>query len=233
MTIKSFFCDLFNCNEGNPCPEPEPCPDPEPCPEPDPEVAREEYWTNRFPHQPVIYRAQDNNPRDVRTFIFGRSYLLEDVINKYNLRGNNDDETMLKCCLVVQDYVEYVGDDVSRGQAEYWQNPEDTVARSAGDCEDGAILMKSLTLCAGVPDWKVKIVAGMVEGGGHAYCTYICDDDTQCVMDWCYSTNRLPVNERLSIMQEEKYKEIWFSFNDQYSFAEVKTDYGPGKVLDK
>lgn len=202
-------------------------------PIPDPEVSREEYWTNRFPKRQVIYLAQNSNPRDVRTFVFERSYILDNIINNYNLRGTTDEETMLNCCLLVQDHIKYIGDDVSYLQAEFWQNPEDTVARSSGDCEDGAILMKSLTLCAGIPDWKVKIVAGLVEGGGHAYCTYIRDDDTQCVMDWCYWPNRLPVNDRPSMDREVHYKEIWFSFNNMYTFAETKTTYASGKVLDK
>ena len=539
-------------------------------PEIDPEDVRAAYWINKFPMVPVLYSAQDGNPRDVRTFIFDRSFILSSIIDRFGLKGKDDNDTMLKCCLFVQKYIKYVGDAVSRGQEEYWQNPEDTIARGTGDCiaeyeeiitkegvkkasdikvgdivlsydfqtndyvfkpiinlwdkgikkikrvhfrngqhiditnehhmlmrtnqsgdsiyektelknvdlsrwwkrkvpiavkipyiksqpvwnkeiyivighylaegwidsnqysihssgyelddyivpileennipftyydyggvpcirfltskfkeylkplkrnsfditlteelmtlpeeylekllygmwlgdgtkyqypdkrgyannkewtystsseqlasdiqriglhlgrtfhiwkqehhggvgnepmwrinyntnshflkyhgysglsevsinyiedigehqtydwevkdthnfffkggicvlncEDGAILTKSLTLCAGVPDWKVKVVAGMVEGGGHAYCTYVRDDNTQCIMDWCYWPINLPVNERISMEEEPSYHEIWFSFNNEFSYAEVKTMYSNGqanKMLDK
>jgi transglutaminase-like putative cysteine protease len=214
-------------------------PKPAPAPEPPPKVivndkydgkTREEWWTTRFPEQPVLYRAQDGNARDVRNFIFEHSYILDQVIDNYKLRGASDDETALKCCLFVQDNIRYVGDEEARGQVEYWQNSEDTITRGTGDCEDGAILMKSLTQCAGVPDWKVKIVAGMVKGGGHAYCTYIRDNDTQCVLDWCYWPNRLPVDDRKQFKDEENYYEIWFSFNNDHSYAETKVTYAAGKV---
>ena len=192
---------------------------------------REQWWTDRFPKQPVLYRAQDGNLRDVRNFIFEHSYILEQLIEQNNLKGANDNETVLNCCLFVQDNLRYVSDEQSRKQVEFWQNPEDTVTRGTGDCEDGAILMKSLTQCAGVPDWKVKIVAGDVKGGGHAYCTYIRDNDTQCILDWCYWPNRLPVNQRPSFAQEENYYDIWFSFNNAHSFAETRTAYSGGKIF--
>ena len=236
--------------EPTPTPEPVPVPEPAPAPEPEPEPkfvpepipeaivddkydgkTREEWWTTRFPEKPILYRAQDGNVRDVRNFIFEHSYILDQVIENYNLRGSSDDETVLKCCLFVQDSIRYVGDEIARGQVEYWQNPEDTITRGTGDCEDGAILMKSLTQCAGVPDWKVKIVAGDVKGGGHAYCTYIRNNDTQCVMDWCYWPNRLPVNARKEFKNEENYYSIWFSFNNDHSYAETKVTYAAGAVL--
>ena len=38
--------------------------------------------------------------------------------------------------------------------------PEETVNAGLGDCIDGSLLIKSLTLIAGIPDWKVKIIVG-------------------------------------------------------------------------
>jgi len=97
-------------------------------------------------------------------------------------------------------------------------------------CEDGAILIKSLSLVAGIPDWKVKVNAGHVKGGGHAYCTYIRDNDTQCIMDWCYWPNRKQVNDRPKLEDEKNYYEIWFSFNREYTFAPKHTTYSKGLI---
>ena len=191
---------------------------------------REDWWTTKFTEKPIIYNAQDSMPRDVRNFIFPKSYVLDNAVRKCSLKTGDDSSTVLKCCLFVQDYIKYVGDMDSRKQNEFWQYPEDTLSRRTGDCEDGAILMKSLTLCAGVPDWKVKIVAGNVKGGGHAYCTFIRDDDTQAIMDWCYWSNRLHPNARPKMEDEQNYYEIWFSFNHNHSYAETKVEYSKGNV---
>lgn len=193
------------------------------------EMTRKECWVNRFPKKPVIYKAQHGHLRDVRNFCFPRSYILEEVVKKYKLKGVNDNDTVYKCLMFVMDKIRYVSDTESRGQNEFWQYPEDTIARGTGDCEDGAILLKSLTLCAGVPDWKVKVIAGEVKGGGHAYCTYIRDDDSQVILDWCYWPNRLPIDKRPDFLEEPNYYEVWFSFNNEYSYAEKKTLYAEGK----
>lgn len=191
--------------------------------------SREIWWTNRFPKKPVVYRAQHGHLRDVRNFIFPRSYILDEAIRRYNLRGTDDNSTVYKCLMFIIDAIKYVSDVDSRAQKEFWQYPEDTYARRCGDCEDGAILLKSLTLCAGVPDWKVKVAAGEVKGGGHAYCTYIRDDDTQIILDWCYWATRKSIEQRPDILNEPNYYEIWFSFNNQYSYAETKVLYAEGK----
>lgn len=194
---------------------------------------QEEWWASRFPEKPVIYNAQDSRPRDVRNFIFPKSYILEDIVKKYKLAGKTPEDTMYKCCLFVIDYIKYVGDLEARGQQEYWQTPEDTIARRQGDCEDGAILMKSLALCAGIPDWRVKIVAGNVTGGGHAYCTFIRDDDVQVICDWCYWPNRLPMKARQKFEDEANYQDVWFSFNYAKTYAAAKIVYKDGKIVKK
>lgn len=196
----------------------------------DNEKARELLWRSKFTIQPIIYKAQDSCRRDVRTFIFDKSYVLEKYVDHFQLRAYTDTDIMYRILMWVIDNLRYVGDEVTRKQVEYWQNPEETLCTLTGDCEDGSLLIKSLSLIAGVEDWKVKIVAGKVAEGGHAYCTYIRDDDTQVVLDWCYGANRLPINERPSIEKESNYKQIWFSFDKTNGYAAKPIEYGAGKV---
>jgi len=191
---------------------------------------REQWWEDRFEKHPVIYNAQDKCPRDVRNFIFDRSYILEDIVDRYNLKGNSDEETALRCLVFIQDHIKYVSDETARKQIEFWQYPEDTVTRGTGDCEDMSILLKSLTLCADVPDWKVRILAGKVKGGGHAYCTFVREDDSQCILDCCYWPNKLPINKRPAIENEPNYYVVWFSFTKKYSYANGNIVYDKGKV---
>jgi len=192
---------------------------------------RAEKWTNMFPKKPVIYNAQYGRPRDPRTFIFERSHILEPVVKSYRLNKGNDNDKILACLLFVQKFIKYTGDKELKGQTEFWQNPEDTLTLQKGDCEDGAILIKSLSLIAGIPDWKVRVCAGHVKGGGHAYCTYVRDDDTQCVMDWCYWPNQKEVNKRTLLANEKNYYEIWFSFTSEYTFAPRQLAYSKGQLV--
>jgi len=184
------------------------------------------YWNNKWPKERVIYNAQYGRPRDVRTFIFDRSYILDDVIHNYNLVGKNYDETMYNILIFVIDHIKYAGDMETKNQKEFWQNPEDTITLGKGDCEDGAILIKSLSLVAGVPDYKAKIAAGSVRGGGHAYVIYVRSDDTQCILDWCYWPNKMLIKDRKKFEEEENYYDIWFSFNKEFSFSSAPKRYG-------
>jgi predicted transglutaminase-like cysteine proteinase len=191
---------------------------------------RERSWRAKFNVEPIIYRAQNGNPRDVRTFLFDKSHILDAYIKYYGLKGIDDEDTMRRILIWVIDHLRYVGDETNKGQVEYWQNPEDTIITLRGDCEDGAILIKSLALVAGVPDWKVKILAGMVVGGGHAYCTFIRWDDTQVILDWCYWPNTLPVSQRRERKDETNYKEVWFSFDKRYGYAPKPVEYSNSRV---
>jgi transglutaminase-like putative cysteine protease len=194
---------------------------------------REQWWVDKFPKSPVVYNAQYGRPRDVRTFIFDKSYILEDVVKSYKLKAENDTFTMRNILFLIMDRFYYVGDKESKDQIEYWQNPEDSITSGQGDCEDGAILIKSLSLVAGVPDWKVKIVAGMVEGGGHAYCTYIRDDDTQCILDWCYWPNKMRIVDRPTIANEPNYHSVWFSWTKEHTYGPHALEYRAGKIKEK
>jgi predicted transglutaminase-like cysteine proteinase len=194
------------------------------------EKKREKVWRAKFTVEPIIYRAQNGNPRDVRTFLFDTSHILEAYVDYYDLKGYDDEDTMWNILLFVIDHLRYVGDQTTKGQPEFWQNPEDTIITMRGDCEDGAILIKSLALVAGIPDWKVKIMAGMVVGGGHAYCTYIRHDETQVILDWCYWPNKKKLHDRPDRGREENYLEVWFSFDKRYGYAPKPTEYGNSQI---
>jgi hypothetical protein len=97
-------------------------------------------------------------------------------------------------------------------------------------CEDGAILIKSLSLVAGVPDWKIKIMAGNVTGGGHAYCVYIREDEAEVILDWCYWPNRLPIASRPDRATEKNYQAIWFTFDRMHGYAPKPIEYSLGKI---
>ena len=100
------------------------------------------------------------------------------------------------------------------------------------NCEDGAILMASLMLNAGITPWRVRVTAGSVQPsptakmGGHAYVTYCREHDNNWViLDWCYyADSRVPVQDKPYAKLVATYKDIWFSFNNTFSWAHKEYD---------
>lgn len=97
-------------------------------------------------------------------------------------------------------------------------------------CEDGGILLASLMRCAGIPSYRVKLCAGWVKTDkgqeGHAYVIYLADDDEWYVLDWCYWPNE-SVKNFLKLKhnkQTSKYKEIWWTANDEFTWAQTNTE---------
>jgi predicted flap endonuclease-1-like 5' DNA nuclease len=119
------------------------------------------------------------------------------------------------------------------------------------NCEDGAILIAGLLINAGIPSWRVKVCAAQViadpifapsdtELGGHAYCIYLADRSESerklewVVLDWCYLQDpEVPIEKKPLAGdggQEGAYKDIWFTFNDQYSWAQNAFEVKEGRI---
>jgi hypothetical protein len=119
------------------------------------------------------------------------------------------------------------------------------------DCKDGAILTASLLINAGIPSFRVKVAGGGVltdpvfapsniELGGHAWCLYLADrPDTErglewVILDWCYAPDPdVPIEKKPLAKdggQQKGYKETWFTFNDEYSWAHDLTQIPTGRI---
>jgi len=96
--------------------------------------------------------------------------------------------------------------------------------RGKGDCEDGAILMANMMLLSGVPYWRIRLNAGDVEGGGHAYVTYLRETDNEWyILDWCYWPSE-SANFKKKWKDAQKYFGIWGSWNTKYIYGVKPTD---------
>lgn len=190
----------------------------------------ETYWNTKYPSSVVKYSCRWN---DIVDFIDVRWFFNNQIDDFYQIvkpvMGKTNDEKMLFCQLWVRDNIIYATDSSTYSSGEYWADSIETLIRKIGDCEDGAILMTNLALTAGVPYWRVRITAGEVEGGGHAYLTYLSDsqlskpvsEQNWKVCDWCYYPDVLSFDLRPNYKDEPKYytDKIWFSFNKKYAFS--------------
>jgi predicted transglutaminase-like cysteine proteinase len=205
-------------------------------------VDLENYWNNKHNKAPVLYSGRaipsicnacgqstkiSGIKLDVRTIVSSSDALLQQIIIDNNLKADNDDETILRIQKWVVANIKYIGDDKQIGVNEHWQFPFETIALRLGDCEDGANLLCSLALNCQIPSYKVRVVAGFVQvaptapEGGHAYVTYLASDNDWRVIDWCfYQDSSTPVLDKVIFKDNLYYKQVWFSFNDKYSWAQ-------------
>jgi hypothetical protein len=76
--------------------------------------------------------------------------------------------------------------------------------------------------------------------GGHAWCLYLADrPDSKrglewVILDWCYAPDPdVPIEEKPLAKnggQQKGYKETWFTFNDEYSWAIDLTQILTGRI---
>lgn len=214
----------------------------------------ENFWNNKWPKAPIIYsgralRGQSNRIGiDVKTFIVNNDEILKQIIKRYNLKRSSLNETAWEVQRFVCRFLTYKYDDETAKIPEFWQFPFETIAASVGDCEDGAILIASLCINAGIPSWRIKVAAGYVQAsptapqGGHGYCIYLADRPESnrkkewVILDWCYYEDSTvhPSNKPLAKNggYNNCYKDTWFSFNDQHSWNQQNLMIGKGRISD-
>jgi len=206
----------------------------------------EKYWNDKWPKAPIIYAGRalrgksDRIGIDVKKFILDNDEIMKQVIKKYRLdRGSPDQIAEQVQRFVVRSFT-YKYDDETANIPEFWQFPFESLQSGIGDCEDGAILISSLLINSGIPSFRVKVAAGYVQAsptapqGGHAYCIYLADDNKWRILDWCYyEDSSIPINKKPLASeggQRKAYKDIWFTFNDQYSWNQSKIEIKDGRI---
>lgn len=197
------------------------------------------YWNNRWVKQPIIYSGRalrNSNGRintDVRNFIIAEDYILKDIVERYNLKKETYNETAHACQKFVVENLKYKDDLETNGCEEFWQFPFETLVSTYADCEDGAILMASLMINAGIPNWRVKVVGGTVKPqptaplGGHAYCIFLADRKSGElaweIHDWCYyEDSEIPTGEKPLAKDggyNNTYIDVWFTFNNEFTWS--------------
>lgn len=202
----------------------------------------ESYWNNKWPKAPIIYNGRalrgksDRIGVDVKNFIVTNDELLRDVISKYRLKKRDHDETAWAVQKWVVKFLTYKYDEESVNCPEFWQFPFESLQSAIGDCEDGAILITSLLINAGVPSWRCKVAAGYVQSsptapqGGHGYAIYLANDGEWRILDWCYyEDSRTRVQDKPLAKNggyNNCYKETWFTFNNEFSWNQESLRLG-------
>jgi transglutaminase-like putative cysteine protease len=201
------------------------------------------YYNNKYPYQKISYLSRSmpgirkRMPTDVRDFITPRNYLVADILTKLKVRDSkkqmsSDDKAKIIQKWVI-DNISYLSDADVQGYMEFWQFPFETISMKSGDCEDGAILMTSLLIGAGIEPWRVRIAGGLVKThnataptGGHGWCCYLRESDNKWIpLDWCYYPEfENDISERKTLKEAEEYIETWFSWNNNFTWGRQTFD---------
>ena len=226
-------------------------------------ISPEHHWNNKHPKVPQVYsgryipKHKHVVEMDIRRFVWANDVVLsnvlsDEIIPAFDPDERSSDDDMAWC---IQRWVcngkrtqgrrkgrrvaKYVRDKKARGYNEYWLFPVESLELGNMDCEDGAYLIASLMLVAGIPEWRVRVAAGWVqtgggaEQGGHAYCCYCRESDNNWVaLDWCYLEDpETPVPDKPKLHDRKEYKEVWFSGNSRFSWSH--THFGlVGRIQD-
>jgi hypothetical protein len=112
---------------------------------------------------------------------------IERQVKKIVGSDNRNDSKVYKIEKWTRDNVKYYSDNKQFNMNDRWTLPTETFQRQKGDCEDGAILIMSFAVTAGIPENRLRLYAPIVIPGGgiHASVAYQRESDDQWVwVEW-------------------------------------------------
>ena len=137
--------------------------------------------------------------------------------------SDSDDVKMEKIQRWVFYNIEYQTDKEQYGYEELWVPPVMVLNTGKGDCEDGAFLIISLALNAGVDPSRLRWYGGFVDAGqgaasgGHAWAAYRRESDDEWVaVDFSYYPDLRPMNYRTPLKNDKKYVDDYFFITNQF-----------------
>lgn len=182
-----------------------------------------EEWNKSRPKVNLKYRCRYLPNKNERMNVDPRIFITPNDSSIPKVSGKTYDEIAKRALTHVINNITYVSDSTQFKESEVWLFPFETWKLKKGDCEDGAILLYNIMLKSGVPYSRVRLNAGNVQGGGHAWVTYKKDDGSPSViLDWCYWPDSKTRNLQKTWKDAEKYFSTWWSWNQRYIFKGEK-----------
>jgi len=143
---------------------------------------------------------------------------IETQVKKIVGADNRNDLKVYKIEKWVRDNIKYHSDNKQFNMNERWTLPMETLQRKKGDCEDGAILIMSFAVTAGVPRDRLRLYApiALPVGELHASVAYQREFDDKWVwVEWAieraYSLGDIekrPTMEEVSFIPMGYYLEV-------------------------
>jgi len=186
----------------------------------------EDLLLNKFKLQTMVTEFNKNVGIDNNSNYNYEKYLqvgnssIKSIANTITRQANakTNDQKMYAIEQWVTNNIKYKTDEENYKMSEYWAYPTLTLSKRTGDCEDGAYLMHSLAIAAGIPYNKLRTYGGYVELeegipilAGHAWTAYKRETDNEWVVtDWCYWPTSESLKTRTPMKKELRYVDDFF-----------------------
>ena len=186
------------------------------------------------------------NPDFVNIWLQFPNKIIRDLAMTIVNAGDSDDIKMEKIQQWVVDNIGYMTDEEQYGYEELWVPPVMLLKTKKGDCEDGAFLIMSLGLNAGVDPERLRMYGGFVDAGpgaasgGHGWVAYRRESDDEWVaVDFSYYPDLRPMDDRTPLKDDKKYVDDYFFITNQYIVVTENTNrirdpevyYSDGRVI--
>ena len=191
----------------------------------------ESYWRSKWSHNPIRYKAQGEYYRDVRGLINYPSYIADEIVLFNDLKKDTEEETIMNLIKWVHKNIKYQSDMQTRQTVEFWEDSDIVLQKCEGDCEDLGICFKALSLACGIPDYKVKVLAGNVvdplnkeKVTGHAYTVFLYKNKWRIIDPTYYPDWTTQIKDRMDASNDSRYKDVWFGFTKNDCFSQKVID---------
>ena len=171
------------------------------------------------------------DPNGVNLWLQFPNDIIKDLAMSIVDPADSDDVKMEKIQRWVVNHIDYMTDEEQYGYSELWVPPVMVLTTGKGDCEDGAFLIMSLGLNAGVDPKRLRMYGGFVDAGpgaasgGHGWVAYRRESDNEWVaVDFSYYPDLRPMNLRTPLKDDEKYVDDWFFITNQYTVYTQNTN---------
>ena len=164
-----------------------------------------------------------NNPEFINIWLQYPNKIIRDLAMTIVDPEDSDDVKMEKIQRWVVYNIQYMTDEEQYGYDELWVPPVMVLKTRKGDCEDGAFLIMSLGLNAGVDPKRLRMYGGFVNAGpgaasgGHGWVAYRREsDDEWVVVDFSYYPDLRSMRDRVPMKDDKKYVDDYFFITNQY-----------------
>jgi hypothetical protein len=196
----------------------------------------EEYWNKKYPIANITYTGRtfgpSNNmiPIDVRLLITPQDFHIHDILRQNNLYvvdGDYETKVPKIYSWIRNNMYSYEFDQQVFGVSEFWEFPfeilegQRMLGKKGYDCDSWANLQASFYIAAGVPAWKVRVVIGNCQLGGHSTVYVHSDVDNKFHhLNSTYGNADIrkislyPLSSDAETTDKLGIKNVWFSFNN-------------------
>lgn len=130
------------------------------------------------------------------------------------------DERIVKILEYAVNNIKYSYDKNNWGKVEYWANASETLHKGRDDCDGINAFIYVMARLTGIPSIQIWSCIGQTKLGGHYWNIYYSTQTQQwyAIDGTAWVTFSAIPNRPVFKLDDNKYENIWFVFNDSYIY---------------